>query len=162
MYAIHFHADDGRGGSCDGSVSVCVPHDRSQDPPHLGSPGTFRRPPRKADEPACVDDGQLFNSLGPCPPHRHAVEGILTGVTLTAIPCSGNTASLEYSLPAASECTIAVYDIAGRLVTTLFKGRDGAGVHELSWNAGSLKSGMYFYRLQAGQKVITKSLLKVR
>ena len=78
------------------------------------------------------------------------------------MPCSGNTASLEYSLPAASEGTIAVYDIAGRLVTTLFKGRDGAGVHELSWNAGSLKSGMYFYRLQAGQKVITKSFLKVR
>ena len=55
-----------------------------------------------------------------------------------------------------------MYDIAGRLVTTLFKRREAAGVHELSWNAGSLKSGMYFYRLQAGQKVITKSFLKVR
>jgi Big-like domain-containing protein len=44
VYTITFTADDGRGGTCSGTVQVCVPHDRG-----MG-----------AD---CVDDGARFNSL---------------------------------------------------------------------------------------------------
>ena len=46
VYRIHFSADDGAGGTCTGSVTVCVPHDQG----------------RGAE---CVDDGQIYNSLGP-------------------------------------------------------------------------------------------------
>jgi len=48
VYAVSFEATDGKGGSCEGRVSVCVPHDE---------PGG-----------ACEDDGQAVSSLGPCRP----------------------------------------------------------------------------------------------
>ena len=60
VYVISFTANDGRGGYCNGSVMVCVPHDQSQ-----GGPGASRRAPRMLDETGCVDDGQNFNSLRP-------------------------------------------------------------------------------------------------
>jgi hypothetical protein len=44
VYTISFMADDGRGGTCSGTVQVCVPHDRG-----AGA--------------ACIDDGARFNSL---------------------------------------------------------------------------------------------------
>jgi hypothetical protein len=70
VYVISFTATDGRGGSCNGSVVVCVPHDQSQHlldlVPPRGHPGASRRPTQRLDAAACVDDGQNFNSLGPC------------------------------------------------------------------------------------------------
>ncbi|MBI3990275.1 MAG: hypothetical protein HY347_11745 [candidate division NC10 bacterium] len=45
VYQVTFTADDHISGSCTGTVTVCVPHDRR--------------------DPFCVDDGQLYNSLQP-------------------------------------------------------------------------------------------------
>ena len=50
VYRINFNAFDGIGGSCTGSVAVCVPHDRRG-----FTKGTT----------TCVDDGQLYDSLTP-------------------------------------------------------------------------------------------------
>jgi hypothetical protein len=47
VYHVGFMADDGRGGQCRGTVTVCVPHDQGQ--------GT-----------RCVDEGSLVNSSGSC------------------------------------------------------------------------------------------------
>jgi hypothetical protein len=144
VYTIWFTAGDGRGGSCEGSVQVCVPH---------------REHGRHGEEQfSCVDDGQKYNSLGPCPgsqPHGHGV--IAAEVTLTTGARTGNAHTLQYSLPVASEVSIVVYDIAGRRVATLEHGPQSAGTHEVSWSARG--SGMYFYRLQAGSVTLTKSVL---
>jgi len=51
VYHLRFTASDGRGGTCQGEVTVCVPHDQGR-----------RRPP-------CVDQGALFNSAV-CPVQR--------------------------------------------------------------------------------------------
>ncbi len=48
IYHVAFEAGDGRGGSCTGEVSVCVPHDRGK---------------KKAQ---CVDQEPLFDTTGPC------------------------------------------------------------------------------------------------
>jgi hypothetical protein len=48
VYEISFDAEDGMGGMCSGTVSVCVPHDQS---PSDGEPGQ-----------QCIDDGQLYDS----------------------------------------------------------------------------------------------------
>ncbi len=168
VYTISFAASDGQGGTCNGSVAVCVPHDLGQDGPgdrldlpalHRGDPGAPRRPSRPRDEQVCVDDGQRFNSLGPCPAPRDIGAQALTNVTLRVGSRRGNTVTLEYSLPTASDVTIALYDIAGRRMTTLLNGSQDQGMHQLSWNSGSLKRGMYFIRLQAGAVVVTKSIL---
>jgi hypothetical protein len=45
---------------------------------------------------------------------------------------------------------LSVYDILGREVTVLVDERRDAGVHEVTFDAAGLSSGVYFYRLQAG------------
>ena len=58
-------------------------------------------------------------------------------------------------LAQAADLEVGVYDLAGRRVTTLFKGRVEAGTREFTWRRtrddGSLvPSGMYFYRIVSG------------
>ena len=56
-------------------------------------------------------------------------------------------AVIHYALPKAMLITVALYDVQGRLVTTLVDGEQSAGVHEAAWNAGSLPTGVYFCHL---------------
>jgi hypothetical protein len=60
------------------------------------------------------------------------------------------TAAISYELRAASYVSLKVYDTAGRLVQTLVDGWRSAGTHELTFDASDLPSGMYIYRLSAG------------
>lgn len=57
---------------------------------------------------------------------------------------------IEYNLEIASEIKIEIYNILGSKVETLFNGEKPAGNHQIIWNAESQPSGVYFYRLQAG------------
>jgi len=160
VYRVSFTASDGRGGSCNGLVHVCVPHDQGQDPPSVvGKPDARRPPSRVADDEACMDDGQGFNSLGPCSPQGSAAP---TGITLTVIRRTGNAVTLEYSLPAARDVVLALYDLAGRRVRMLEHAPQGAGAHSVSWNTTAVSRGIYFYRLQAGSVTVTKSVFIVK
>ncbi len=60
------------------------------------------------------------------------------------------TTVISYQLPMASEVSLKVYDLLGREVATLVKGRQEAGRYSVLFNAASLSSGVYFYRLQTG------------
>jgi hypothetical protein len=51
-----------------------------------------------------------------------------------------------------------VYDILGREVTALVNERRDAGVHEVRFDGSNLASGVYFYRLQAGDFVQSRKL----
>jgi len=55
-----------------------------------------------------------------------------------------------YTLNNISEVTIEIYDLLGRRIDMIDTGTQPAGEHQLSWNAGDLPSGIYFYRIQAG------------
>lgn len=156
VYAIHFLASDGRGGSCDGSVLVCVPHDQGASDLLAGESGDYRQPPA---ETGCADDGQTFNSVGPCTSRHPHANGTVAATELTATLRNGNTATLEYSLIGDGDVRIAVYDIAGRRVVTLFTGFQSEGAHALSWSVAGLEQGIYFYRLQAGAATVSKSVL---
>jgi hypothetical protein len=46
----------------------------------------------------------------------------------------------------------------GRRITSLASGWQPAGDHELTWDAGSLSSGIYFVRLSAKDEDITRKL----
>ncbi len=69
---------------------------------------------------------------------------------------------IRFDLPAASDVTLAVYDISGKLVSEMYRGKLQAGNYEYKWNAGNLSSGVYFYRIQAGEftKTMRMMLLK--
>jgi hypothetical protein len=74
---------------------------------------------------------------------------------------------ISYYLPRALHVTLTVYDVRGTLVRTLLDQPAGVGYHSLVWDgtdsSGSrVGSGVYFYRLRAGNKVITRKLVVVK
>jgi hypothetical protein len=58
--------------------------------------------------------------------------------------------------------SLKVHDILGTEAATLVDEEELAGTYEINWNAANLPSGVYFYRLQAGEFVDTKKLLLLR
>jgi hypothetical protein len=59
--------------------------------------------------------------------------------------------TIRYALARSSHVTLTVYNVLGQQVAALVKGREGAGYHEVVFDASGLSSGMYFYRLTAGE-----------
>ena len=53
-------------------------------------------------------------------------------------------------------------DILGRQVSVLVNERREAGVHEVKFDGSGLLSGVYFYRIEAGSFVQTRTLLLIR
>jgi len=70
--------------------------------------------------------------------------------------------TLSFTLPLQSFTTLTIYNTLGQRVATLVSGNLEAGEHALAWNAGSLSSGVYLYRLQAGEFSETRKLLLLR
>ncbi|KAA0242219.1 MAG: T9SS type A sorting domain-containing protein [Ignavibacteriota bacterium] len=58
--------------------------------------------------------------------------------------------------------TLKIYDILGNEVATLVNEEKQAGVYEVEFDASSLASGMYLYKLQAGGFVQTKKMILLR
>lgn len=65
---------------------------------------------------------------------------------------------ISFEIPEASNVTLKVFDITGREVASLINGFLNSGIHEISWNASELSSGVYFYRIQAGSFTKTKKM----
>ncbi len=76
-------------------------------------------------------------------------------------PFNPSTA-ISYQLPISSKVRLVIYDILGREVATLVNGRQEAGRYSVPFNAASLSSGVYFYRLQASSFVETKKMMLVK
>ena len=57
--------------------------------------------------------------------------------------------SINYQLPVTSRVNLTVYDITGRLVTTLVDKIQGSGIYKATWNADNFASGIYFYKFTA-------------
>ena len=68
-----------------------------------------------------------------------------------AYPNPFNSATvIPFSLGSSVDARLAVYELSGRLVATLVDGRTEAGSYAVSFEAGSLATGVYLYRLDAG------------
>jgi len=72
-------------------------------------------------------------------------------------PFNANT-NISFDLAEAGNVSLNVYDITGRLVTTLVDGQMDAGEHVVSWDASSVSSGVYFYKLTTVDYSATKSM----
>ncbi len=70
--------------------------------------------------------------------------------------------TITFELPKASHVTLNVFDVLGREVSVVVSERRDAGVHEVMIDGSGLASGVYFYRLQAGEFLSTKRMLVVR
>jgi hypothetical protein len=80
------------------------------------------------------------------------------------------TTAISYQLPApsgaegsaASTVTLKVYDVLGKEVATLVDGVQSAGRHTVRFDGSSLRSGVYFYRIQAGSFHDARKLILIK
>ncbi|MCF7805086.1 MAG: T9SS type A sorting domain-containing protein [Candidatus Marinimicrobia bacterium] len=70
---------------------------------------------------------------------------------------------IEFSLPNRSEVNLTVYDLRGRPVAHPIAGKTyGPGVHTIDWNASEMPSGIYFYRIRTGSKILTQKMVLLK
>ncbi|MEE8418233.1 MAG: T9SS type A sorting domain-containing protein, partial [candidate division Zixibacteria bacterium] len=69
---------------------------------------------------------------------------------------------IRYSLPEPSDVIIEIYDILGRKVETLVNEKQPVGYHQEIWDATVRSSGIYFYRIQAGDHSETRKMVLIK
>jgi len=72
------------------------------------------------------------------------------------------TTTIQFSLPVEQYVTLKVFSVLGEEVVTLVSQNLVGGTYNLQWNAGNATSGVYIYRLQAGQFTQSKKLILLR
>jgi hypothetical protein len=77
------------------------------------------------------------------------------------------TTIISFTLPERARVTLAIYDVAGKLVKTLVDHRVVEGYREETWdgkdaNGNPASSGVYFYRLTTGDRTLTKKMVLVK
>ena len=70
--------------------------------------------------------------------------------------------TIGYQLPQSANVTIEVYNMLGHRVQTLLNQKKPAGRHQVTFNAGNLASGLYFYTLKAGHYREMKKMLLIK
>ncbi len=70
--------------------------------------------------------------------------------------------NISFTLAQTEHVQLHVYNIQGQRVATLVNGQRGSGIHNVTFNAESLASGLYMYRLQTGSTLITKKMMLVK
>jgi hypothetical protein len=99
--------------------------------------------------------------------------GTVTGVGNNGIPVSYSLSQnfpnpfnpstrISYSIPKDGFVKITVFDILGKEVGTLVNNVQTAGAYILEYNASSLTSGIYFYKLESGNFVDTKKMVLIK
>ncbi len=69
---------------------------------------------------------------------------------------------ISWQLAASRQVNLSIYNILGQKVATLLSEKQNAGKHSIEWDASGYSSGVYFYRLQAGDFVQTKRMLLIK
>lgn len=93
--------------------------------------------------------------------------------SVTVIKNAGNfpnpfnpSTTISFELPNSAFLTVQVFDISGRQIAELYNGNSASGIQEFKFDASSLSSGVYFYRISAkmsgGTSNITGRMLLVK
>jgi len=145
VYHVTFEATDQTGASCEGSVTLCVPHDQGR-------------------HNECVDDGPNFRVT--CSGADSSGDGgrgdagtKKAAIDLKVTEVSGGIAQVQYTLPVEAQTTLFVYNVAGRRVATLVDGRQPAGTTSIQWIATNLARTVYFVQLRSGNKQVVQRII---
>jgi hypothetical protein len=86
-----------------------------------------------------------------------------TTVLLPATPNPFNPVTrLGFSIATTQRVHLAVYDVTGRRVDVVVDGVREAGEHSVTWDAGGLASGVYFYRLTTREQTLTRRMVLLK
>ncbi len=69
---------------------------------------------------------------------------------------------INYSIPSAQKVTLKVYDELGKEVATLVNREQAAGNYTVDFDASGFASGVYFYRIQAGNNIQMKKMILMK
>ena len=72
------------------------------------------------------------------------------------------TTNIKFDLPKTGFVKLTIYDALGREVATLVNSEMKAGSYNADWPASPYASGIYFYKLEAGDFVQTKKMVLVK
>jgi endo-1,4-beta-xylanase len=70
--------------------------------------------------------------------------------------------TINFDLPKNCNVKLVVYDVMGRKVAEILKANMNAGHHNVTYNASKLSSGLYYYRLEAGEFVSVKKMMLIK
>lgn len=70
--------------------------------------------------------------------------------------------TFRFSIPASVMVELSVFDVTGRKVSTLINSFLSAGTYSLNFDSGELSSGVYFYKLKAGDFVAVKKMALIK
>lgn len=126
-------------------------------------------------DPSANKDGESFALLTVLPDGSTSVlEAVPTGSEVASefpdvfrleqnYPNPFNPATtISFSLPEASDVTLEVYTIQGRRVATLVDSKVEAGMHSVQFDATALASGIYLYRMTAGDITFTQKMSLIK
>lgn len=130
-----------------------------------------------------LEDGRIFVAGGSVSNNFDAVNNTLfitppEPAPSTSLPYSGLPSGLalypnypnpfnpatviRYELPEPGNVMLEVYSVAGQRLSVLFDGHKAAGNYSQSFNAGTLASGVYLYRLTVGSQVLTRKMILMK
>ncbi|MDZ7342779.1 MAG: T9SS type A sorting domain-containing protein [candidate division KSB1 bacterium] len=69
---------------------------------------------------------------------------------------------ISYQLPVSSQVELSIYNLLGQKIMTLVSEKQTAGIHKFNWDGSGLASGVYLYRLEAGEFIQSKKLILMR
>jgi len=77
------------------------------------------------------------------------------------------TTTIGYTVPVQGKVSLKIYDVSGRYVTTLVDDARGVGRYSATWNGVNstgdpVGSGVYFYRLNVGNEMLTKKMVLLK
>ena len=70
--------------------------------------------------------------------------------------------TISYELPSAGFVKLEIFDMLGNTITTLVNEKQNTGRYDINWNAAGYSSGIYFYKLSAGEFKDTKRMILLK
>jgi len=72
------------------------------------------------------------------------------------------TTTIQFTMTKKDNIRLVIYNIIGQQVAELVNGEVDAGTHNVTFNAGNLTSGIYFYTLSGNSVSITKKMILMK
>lgn len=70
--------------------------------------------------------------------------------------------TITYQLPKSSNVELSIYNLLGQKIKSLFFQKQQAGKYQIKWDASDLASGIYYYKIKAGEFRQVKKMVLMR